>query len=278
MAILKRAHLRLPWLTHDRYFTTSGAGLRTVQEDSRPKSWSRAVLLGAAAIAVLGAWLLRPTPTAQAQSCCLGSPPICDNGSYCDSSTGEWACGPGSPIIVDLVGRGFELTDPPNGVLFDLRVRGKRDLISWTRIGSGNAWLALDRNGNGTIDDASELFGDATPQPLPPKGQGRNGFLALAVFDRPENGGNGDGVIDARDAVFSRLRLWHDRNHNGLSESNELLTLTSVNIRGFKLQYEDSRRKDEFGNAFRYRAEVLLDDDAQAGRWAWDVFLKVLSQ
>ncbi|HYL73692.1 MAG TPA: hypothetical protein VEU96_05775 [Bryobacteraceae bacterium] len=151
-------------------------------------------------------------------------------------------------------------------------------MISWTRIGSGNAWLALDRNGNGTIDDASELFGDATPQPLPPKGQGRNGFLALAVFDRPENGGNGDGVIDARDAVFSRLRLWHDRNHNGLSESNELLTLTSVNIRGFKLQYEDSRRKDEFGNAFRYRAEVLLDDDAQAGRWAWDVFLKVLSQ
>jgi len=179
---------------------------------------------------------------------------------------------------VDLVGDGFHLTDPPNGVLFDLRVRGKRDLISWTQVGSDNAWLALDRNGNGRIDDASELFGDATAQPPPPRGHGRNGFLALAVFDKLGNGGNGDGVIDSRDAIFSHLRLWHDRNHNGVSEPSELLTLDSVGIKGFDLHYQESRRTDEFGNAFRYRGELLLDEKSTAGRLVWDVFLKVFPQ
>jgi hypothetical protein len=239
---------------------------------------SRPGALMGAGIAVACFAVLGHGPTLRSQSCCLGSPPICDSGTYCDSGTGEWQCGPGSPIIVDLVGQGFELTDPPNGVLFDLRLRGKKDMISWTRVGADNAWLALDRNGNGKIDDASELFGDGTAQPVPPKGQGRNGFLALAVFDRPENGGNDDGIIDKRDAVFSKLRLWLDRNHNGLSEGSELLTPAAAGIQGFRLQYEESRRKDEFGNSFRYRAQVLTNDDSQTGRWAWDVFLKVLNQ
>jgi hypothetical protein len=277
---------RLPHLGNKNEFMDNiSPGSKKGTETSVYRQKSRALISVFLATAVVIAWGIRPESPVRAQSCCLGSPPICDSGAYCDTSNGTWACGPGSPIIVDLVGEGFRLTDPFNGVLFDLRVRGTRDRISWTAVGSDNAWLALDRNGNGKIDDASELFGDATPQPPPPKGTGRNGFLALAVYDKLENGGNGDGIIDSRDAIFSRLRLWHDRNHNGISEPGEFLTLGSVGIKGFSLRYEESRRTDEFGNAFRYRGEILLDDDKnnnndkpEAGRWAWDVFLKVLRQ
>lgn len=178
-----------------------------------------------------------------------------------------------SPILLDIHGDGFSLTNAANGVLFDLDGNGRSKLLAWTSTGSDDAWLVLDRNGNGRIDNGKEMFGNYTPQPVPPSGAERNGFLALAVYDEAMNGGNGDGQITSADTVFTELRLWQDDNHNGLSESEELLTLSSMGLAKIDLDYKKSRRTDEFGNHYRYRAKVRDVRGAQIGRWAWDVYL-----
>src|ERR1043165_1403496 len=176
-----------------------------------------------------------------------------------------------SPIVIDVNGTGFSMTDASDGVVFNILNDGVPLQISWTATHSGNAFLVLDRNGNGVIDSGAELFGDLTPQPATAK---PNGFLALAEYDKPANGGNGDGRIDRRDALFSALQLWQDANHNGVCELNELRPLSDV-LSAIDLAYKESRRVDQYGNEFRYRSKVFDVNGAQGGRWAWDVFLKV---
>jgi hypothetical protein len=152
----------------------------------------------------------------------------------------------------------LDLSDAEHGVAFDIDANGSLDIIGWP-IDPDDKLLVYDRNGNGKVDDARELFGNKTPQPDSPSGWAQNGFLALAEFDKPKNGGNNDGLFSIADRGFSLLRLWSDKHRNGTSESDELETLPTDLV--IELKYHRMNKYDGNGNRLRYRS----------GKWIWDV-------
>lgn len=234
-----------------------------------------------------------PSHTVDVGHQCPNCPLTSDCSGLCEGGTGDPAdpclypsgctggyerqgncCCPATPIIIDIDGNDYSLTSVPAGVEFDINGDGTKEQVSWTTAYGTAGFLVLDRNGNGRIDDASELFGNYTSQPTPSEGMSKNGFLALAVFDSTDRGGNNDGKISDADAIFDQLRLWMDRNHDGSLDPGELTTMGAARIAGIDLSYKESRRVDPHGNQFRYRAKILRQHGSDASRWAWDVLLK----
>ena len=210
----------------------------------------------------------------------------CENGYMNEGIPGYWdelncECVPAaSPIIIDLDDNELSLTSPAQGVMFDILGRGTATQVAWTQAGTRDAFLVLDRNGNGAIDGAKELFGNFTDQPPPGKAKGgANGFLALEVFDQANAGGDDDKQITEDDAVYGQLRLWIDANHDGVSQPGELTSLGQEGIRAISLRYVLSKRADGFGNLLRYRSHVAMDrstiDSGPMKRQAVDVMLRI---
>ncbi len=120
-----------------------------------------------------------------------------------------------TPLVIDLDGNGIHtVARVEGGPTFDLFGNGHAVASGW--IGRGDGFLAVDRNGNGRIDDIGELFG----------GTARGaGFARLADYDS-----NGDGVVDASDAAFGELRIWRDDNGNHVTDDGELTTLAQAGV------------------------------------------------
>ena len=138
------------------------------------------------------------------------------------------------PLVLDLDGDGIEtralvnpdtLTSTPgtSPVYFDYDGNGSKVNTAW--ISPDDGMLVMDRNGNGTIDNGSELFSDFTP--LNTGGTASGGFAALKQEDT-----NKDGVVNNLDANWNNLNIWRDLNSDGLSQSEELFTLEQMGITG----------------------------------------------
>jgi hypothetical protein len=188
--------------------------------------------------------------------------------ALCDCEQHPELCCCNSPILLDVAGNGFELTSLDDGVRVATRPGYQQTERAWTNPGSDDAWLVLDRNDDGVINDMSEMFGNTTPQPEPHEGQWRNGFLALVLYDN-----NADGIIDESDPIFGSLRLWQDKNHDGVSQPDELHKLPERGVAGISVAYTEARRGDGHGNLFLYTASVYGTPGSTVGKDAWDVWL-----
>ncbi|HEY4641422.1 MAG TPA: hypothetical protein VII75_08770, partial [Thermoanaerobaculia bacterium] len=95
---------------------------------------------------------------------------------------------------------------------------------------------------------------------LPSGETARDGFTALQVYDRPENGGNGDGVISVDDHIWSRLRLWVDRNHDAVSDPTEIAPLQGSQVISLSLAYVRDTTPDANGNLHLLRGTYMHRD------------------
>ena len=156
-----------------------------------------------------------------------------------------------SPLVLDLDGDGVETLSMASGVYFDHDGNGFAQKSGWVHGDDG--LLVLDRNGNGLIDNGSELFGNNTQ--LSGGANAANGFAALAELD-----GNGDGVIDANDAAFGDLRVWRDMNGNGQADAGELFTLSELGIASLNVGYTTQNVTDAQGNRHLQAGSYTLTD------------------
>ena len=134
------------------------------------------------------------------------------------------------PLVIDLNNDGIKTIELNNTINFDLDSNGFKEATSW--ISENDAFIAIDRNNNGVIDNGSELFGNKTKSNtarIYTNPNSKNGFQALKEFDS-----NNDGIIDSNDEKFSDLLLWQDKNSDGISTSDEITKLsdkvTSINL------------------------------------------------
>lgn len=142
-----------------------------------------------------------------------------------------------SPLVLDLSGSGVELSKARADV-FDIDGNGTRDAMSWVS-SNDTPFLVRDANGNGLVDGATELFGNHTDR------TSQNGFDALSHFDDVP-----DGVIDAKDAVWASLRLWFDRDHDGVTGPGELETLEARGITSLATTYVSTSERLMSGGTF----------------------------
>lgn len=200
------------------------------------------------------------------EACTPDPPPTPGDGAEQKSDDNGCTGSCNSPIVINLGGGAYSLSGAGDPVAFDIDANGTLDHIGWTAAGAPLAFLALDRNHNGTIDNGSELFGNHTA--LPNGTVAANGFDALVPYDL-----NHDGTIDQNDPVWSLLVLWTDQNHDGVSQVSEITPVSQSALIGIGLDYHWTGRRDVSGNTFRYQSSVWIGSSRRSTpRPAYDIF------
>ncbi|HYC93736.1 MAG TPA: hypothetical protein VEO54_31325 [Thermoanaerobaculia bacterium] len=164
------------------------------------------------------------------------------------------------PLILDLNGDGIITTSPSWPVSFDLDGDGVASNMAWTNPFTEEGFLWVDLSPNGRVDDGRELFGTGT---MMPSGQpAPDGFQALAIYDRAAYGGNDDWWIDRSDRIWGRLRVWVDRNHDGISAQDEIAPIHAHGVLGIDVRMSGSRPRtiDANGNTHLYQLTFLRRD------------------
>ena len=160
-----------------------------------------------------------------------------------------------SPLVVDLDGDGIETLGSGVGIYFDHDNNGFSEDTGW--VGKDDGLLVRDINGNGQIDNGTELFGNNT---LLSNGEkAKNGFEALKELDS-----NNDNVFDQNDAAWNEVKVWKDGNSNGVVDDGELLTMEQAGITGVDLNYVDHNYRgdhsDEHGNTCKQEGTFTKTD------------------
>ena len=159
------------------------------------------------------------------------------------------------PIIIDLNKNGITSTKLNNTIYFDHDNNNFKEASSW--IDKGDAFLALDKNSNGLIDNGNELFGNHTISNTRFKytnNKATNGYEALKAYDL-----NGDNVIDSKDEIYDKLLLWKDSNQNAITDKGELIKLKDSGIVSIDLNYKNTNT-DEKGNTIKQSSTITFED------------------
>lgn len=153
--------------------------------------------------------------------------------------------GQSDPLVLDLDDDGIELSGVDDGVLFDINADGIKEQTAF--VAGSDAFLALDRNFNGIIDDGGELFGD--------QHGAKDGFEELRRFDF-----NDDGLINDRDPLFTKLLLYNDQNRDGYSQLDEIHTLKQKRIEAILLDSAEDVEYQINGNPIIKAGSYVLKD------------------
>ena len=158
------------------------------------------------------------------------------------------------PLALDLNGDGAITTlaeANSAGALFDHDGDGIRTATGW--IAPQDGILVRDINGNGIIDNGKELFGDNT---ILKNGQKAiSGMAALADLDS-----NSDGIIDDKDEAFDSLKVWQDKNGDGISTADELVSLATAGITSINVKDKQTINEKTSGGFIKDQATFTKDD------------------
>ena len=184
------------------------------------------------------------------------------------------------PLLIDLGQDGIHLGPSGRGVWFDMLNIGTPQFMQWVAPNGNEAFLVYDLNGNGIVDNGGELFGNGTYLQIAGGQQSTqfadNGFVALGQFDKPQLGGNDDGVISYQDEIWAKLSLWLDSNADGICTPDEMIELTESSIASLDIIPKQNQRQDPAGNSLPLWAWAKTNSQGNNKMKMVDVFFKGL--